>query len=502
MLFRNVASLYGRTIINTLIALYATRLLLQALGVVDFGIYRVVYGISTIFCFITTSMSVTMQRFYAVEIGKRSLTGLRQVFHASLMIQVMVALVVLLLAETIGLYLVNTRISADDTTPTALFWLYQAMVGSVILYILRIPFAALLVAQERIGYIAAVEVTDSVVKLLLTFTLFLFTGDRLPIYGLLYFTCGLVVMLLYVAARRPFTGLTSPKPTTRHSNIFKRLLSFSGWSMLWEMALNISNQGVEILLNIFCGPVANASAGIAAYVKSLFMNLTRNVQLPLSPRLIRYYAENEYKSCMTLYYRGTLIAVYLLLLVGIPVYFNMETVLSIWLAEVPESAVVFCRLIVIGMIIDTMGVFADVMVKATGRIRNFQIATSLILLLNFPFSYLCLKHGAPAYSIYVVYIIVAVMVLAARIYIASCKLKMPIIGYLRRVVWPILLVLIIALPLPLVMYNLNFGEKVLDFFIKISISSVIFVVAVYYAGLDRETRTLIVNRFKRKSSSL
>jgi O-antigen/teichoic acid export membrane protein len=497
MLFRNVASLYGRTIITTLIALYATRLLLQALGVVDFGVFRVVYGISTIFCFITTSMAVTVQRFFAVELGKGSLAGLKRVFNAALVIHIGVALAVLLLAETIGLYLVKTRISVAATSPTALFWLYQTLVGSVLLYIMRIPFTALLVAQERIRIIAAVEVVDSVLKLALTFLLFLFDTDRLPLYGLFYMLCGVVVLIIYMSAKRPFTHQRIELQTPHRNSLYHNLISFSGWSMLWEMALNISNQGVEILLNIFCGPVANASAGIAAYVKSLFMNLTRNVELPFSPRLIRNYTERQYGPCMTLYYRGTLIAVYLLLLVAIPLCFNMEAILALWLAEVPESAALFCRLIVIGVVIDAMGIFADVMVKATGKIRNFQIVTSLILLLNFPISYIALKQGAPSSSVYVVYIIVAVMVLAARIFMASRKLEMPIPGYLRRVVLPIILVLLITLPFPIFINYLGFGDNLLKILCKISFSSVIFVGTVYFVGLDKETRSLITDRFKR-----
>lgn len=497
MLFRNVASLYGRTLITTLIALYATRLLLQALGVVDFGVYRVVYGIATIFCFITTSMSVTAQRFFAVEVGKGSLAGLKSVFGVSLVLHVGIALVVLLLSETIGLYLVNSRISVATTSPTELFWLYQALVGCMVLYILRVPFVALLVAYERIGYIAAVEVTESVLKVLLTFTLFLFDKSRLPIYGLLCFTVSSLVFILYLSAKRPFNSKHKLQTDPADRGLFKKLLTFSGWSMLWEMALNISNQGVEILLNIFCGPVANASAGIAAYIKSLFANLSRNVLLPFSPRLIRNYTEREYATCMTLFYRGTLAAVYLLLFIGLPLIFNMERVLAIWLVEVPESAVLFCRLIVVGVVIDAMGMFADVMVKATGRIRSFQIVTSLILLLNFPVSYICLAHGAPAYSIYVVYVIVSVMVLLARLYLAGKRINLPLGWYFRKVTLPIFLVLLISLPVPIILYCAGLENNLLEIFAKISVSCVIFVATVWFVGLDKETRALIVSRFKR-----
>jgi amino acid transporter len=175
----------------------------------------------------------------------------------------------------------------------------------------------------------------------------------------------------------------------------------------------------------------------------------------------------------------------------------MEAILALWLAEVPESAALFCRLIVIGVVIDAMGIFADVMVKATGKIRNFQIVTSLILLLNFPISYIALKQGAPSSSVYVVYIIVAVMVLAARIFMASRKLEMPIPGYLRRVVLPIILVLLITLPFPIFINYLGFGDNLLKILCKISFSSVIFVGTVYFVGLDKETRSLITDRFKR-----
>ncbi|MGV8114992.1 MAG: lipopolysaccharide biosynthesis protein [Lentimicrobium sp.] len=476
------------------VSLYTSRIVLNTLGVEDFGIYNVVGGFVTMFAFLNSAMASASQRFLAFEIGKGDRIQLRNVFSMSIIIHFLIAFIVLIFAETVGLWFVNTQLNIADERMVAARWVYQFSIFTLMVNMVSVPYNAMIIAHERMNVFAWVSIAEVSLKLLIVFMLQWFGFDKLKFYSILVFGVALLIRLIY--------GLYCSKEFREskffyywHKPLFKTLINYAGWNLWGNAAGVIMGQGVNILLNIFFGPVVNAARGIAFQVKSVTNQFVLNFQMAINPQIIKSYAANDLEYMHQLIFQGAKYSYFLLFALSLPIILETEIILRLWLKIVPEYTVIFTRLVLINILIDSISGPLMTAAQASGKIKLYQGVVGGLLILNLPVSYLFLKLGfSPETTLYVS-IGISIIALFSRLKIISPLVKLNLLNYLKKVVLNILPVSIIAIVFPVIIKSsLNDGIIRLIF---TGFSSIIFVgLTVYLIGLGRDEQVFLNMKIK------
>lgn len=490
---KNTIVLYVRMIFVLLVALYTSRVLLDVLGVEDYGVYNVVGGVVTMLGFFNGAMVSSTQRFFSFAIGQEDIEQLNRNYSTILLIQGGLALLVIVLAETVGLWFVRTYLVIPPERMSAALWVYHFAVFSFVLSMLQVPFTALIITHEQMNVYALISIGDVALKLLLVLILPYLPFDKLISYAVLLFCVALItcsIYVLYCKVRLRYVKVI--KHFDR--NLFRVLLSYMGWNLWGNSAAVIMGQGINILLNIFFGPTVNAARAIAYQVQGALNQLVANFQLALNPPIVKSYARGEIDYMHRLIISGSKLSFFLLLLFAIPVGLEAPLLLSIWLKEVPLHTVLFTNLILIVGCIDSLSGTLMTAAQASGKIKKYQMFVGLLLILNLPVSYAVLKFGGSPESTMVVAVVISLIALLVRLRIISPLVQLSVSTYCREALVPVMLTSIPSIALGFGVKKWLGGDDLLHGLLVTLLSFAISATFVYLVGLSHHERRIVRSR--------
>jgi len=496
------------------VSLYTSRVILNTLGVEDFGIYNVVGSIVMMFSFFNSAMSSATQRFMSYELGKNDAKQLKKVFSMSVNIHGVIAATILILAETIGLWFLNVKLNIPIERMDAANWVYQFSILSFFFTVVGVPYNAMIIAHERMKVYAYVSIVEVILKLIVVFVLVWFGYDKLKMYASLIFIVSVFVWFLY----KSYCKSNFPESTYQFfwdKPLFKIMMNYASWSLFGNVAAVAMGQGVNILLNIFFGPVVNSARGIAYQVNSAVGGFVNNFQMAMNPQIIKSYAANDWQYMHLLIFQGSKYSFFLLFFISMPILMEAEAVVKWWLKIVPENTVIFCRLVLINALIDCISGPLMTAAQATGKIKKYQAVIGGLLLLVLPISYVLLKEGFSPHATFYVGISVSMLALFLRLLILKPMLNLSVMKFTRIVLIRILLVTVSSIICPLVIkYKINdevmqyidvyfplmnkySGNKELLRFLIVSVVSTISVAfSIYCLGLRKEEQSFMKNKFR------
>ena len=496
---KNTAVLYIRMLVIMAVSLYTSRVILQSLGFVDMGIYNVVGSIVIFLGFINNSMSIAVQRFLTYDMGKNDITALHSTFNTSILIHILIACVILVLAEILGFFMLESVLNIPSDRLNAAMFVFQMSIVTCCIGIVKVPYNALIIAYERMGVFAYLSILEAAISLAIAIILSNAHTDRLKLYAVLMMLSMLIVSMAYILYCRIQFKEIKFKPQY-DKKTFKMLLGFASWSALGELAWGFTLQGVNFVLNAFFGPLVNTARGISYQVQSIVMRFVSSFQTAVNPQITKRYAANEKESLYSLVFRTTCFSYYLVLVLSLPLMLNIDFVLTLWLGEYPEYTKIFCILILANCLVDIISNLLASVAKAHGRIRNYQLTVSFTLAMNLPLSYIALKLGLPAYSTFIVYAFVSFALLFARLYLLKRMVDFPVKSFIKEVVLPLIYITALILPLPLAARYVMNGNEFIDF-ITTSAAAVISVMTIIYLfGLKKEEKNIIHNILKKNSA--
>lgn len=470
------------------VSLYTSRIILNVLGVEDFGTYSVVGGIVIMFSFLNNALTGATQRFLTFELGKNNLSGFKNIFSLSILSFIFISLLIIVLSETIGVWFLNHKMNIPEDRMDAANWVFQLSIVAFIINIIRTPYNASIIAHERMSFYAGVSIIEVILKLAIVFILFYVNYDKLILYSLLTVGVGMIVSFIYYYyCRLNFKECKYEYHWDK--NVFIKLTTFSGWSMFGNLAVIATTQGVNILMNIFFGVIVNAAMGIANQVSISVNQFVSNFQIAFNPQITKYYANKEYDNLFLLIFRTAKLSFFLLFIISLPVLLATEILLTIWLKTPPEYSIQFTRLIIISLLIDTLSGPLWMLAQSTGKIKKYQLIISFIFILNIIFSYLFFFWGySVIYSLYI-RIIVSVFLLIARLLLFVKMVNFPSILFFTEVIIPSIMVTFISIPIPLLISE--FTEGIASIF-YITVSSVISCsISIFIVGLKNNERNYI-----------
>ena len=488
----NTIFLYARMLIVLIVSLYISRILLSALGVEDYGIYNIVGGVTALFSFMMSSMSVATQRFLNYELGKGNTHKMKSIFSTSIVIHFCIVFSFIILAETIGLFILKSYIAIPSGKEVTAFIVYQCTIITMCFHVMFIPYSATMIAYEKISIYASINIIDIFLKLAIALSILYIPFYKLSIYaGLLAIESCVILLIYYIYCKRKFIISTFHQKFAKDRTLFKELLSFTGWNFLGQSAMVLSNQGVNIVLNMFYGVIVNAAMGIATQVNGAVMNLVYNFQTAFRPQLTMYYAQNDEIRMKSLISFSAKISYFLIFIVSLPLILNMDFVLSIWLKNVPDYTNIFCSLILIYSLTEAITGPLFITISATGKIRDYQIIISFILFLNIVLSYFFLYIGYSPATVLIIKILVNIILLAYRIYYCNKVANIGVFNYLHEVV-----VRVIFLTIPPVVictylkvkFTYHFGV-----FSSSLLSIILVLISMYYIGFNTQEKSYINN---------
>lgn len=489
---KNTLLLYFRMFFIMAVSLYTSRVVLNTLGIEDFGIYNVVGGIVAMFSFINYAMASGTQRYLTFELGKGNFSQLHKIFNTSIYIHALIAGIIIILAETVGLWFLCNKMTIPADRMTAALWVYQLSILSSVVMIMSVPYNAIIIAHEKMSAFAYISVLEVILKLAVVYLLKIGGFDKLKLYAILIFIVQLFIRFVYsIYCSRHFSEtklLRIWEPA-----LFKEMLSFAGWNLWGNCAAVAFTQGINILLNIFFGPVVNAARGIAVQVQVAINQFSSNFQTALNPQITKSYAMGNYDYMHNLIFRSSKFTFFLLLMLSLPIFIETETILKYWLNNVPQYTVTFIRLMLCITMIDSVANSLMISAQATGKVRLYQSVIGGILLSILPISYFILKLGGSPASVFIVHLCICCIAFVVRLFIIRPLIKLSLITYLQQVISKCVVVSIGAMLIPMLLYFLV-PHSLISFFIICITCVFCTTISIYFIGLNSSERGFILNR--------
>ena len=489
---KNTVMLYIRMLITMGVSLFTSRVILQTLGVEDYGIYAVVGGIVSMFTFLNGGMVSATQRYLNFELGRGNQEQLTKVFSTSLQIHFLISLVVLLLSETIGLWFLYEKLVIPAERLDAAFWVFQFSIVACVVSLISVPYNAVIIAHEKMSAFAYMSILEVVLKLLIVYLLYISPWDKLVVYAALLLCVSLLMRWIYARYCKKYF----PESHYTHrvdKSLFKEMFSFSGWSLWGNLAAMLYSQGLNMMLNIFFGPVVNAARGIALQVQGVVQSFVTNFQMALNSQITKNYASGDLDQMHNLMFRSARFSFFLLFLLALPILIEANYILHLWLGVVPDDTVVFMRWIIGVSLIYTIANPCVIANQATGKVKVYQAVVGGILLLILPASYVALILGAPAYSVFIIHFCVECIAQFARMYMLRNLIQLPLRAYIKNIYMPVLVVVILSILLPIVVH-LQLAEGFMRL-IGVGLTCVISVAfSIFIFGLTQGERTFFINK--------
>lgn len=494
---KNTIALYMRMLVVTLVGLYTSRVILSALGIEDYGLFSVVGGVVSLFTFFRSSMEKCTQRFLNIEMTKPN-GRLNETFNNALIIHAFIAVIALVLAETVGLWFLNNYIQIPEGRSFAANCVYQTVVGGLLLTIFSIPYSATIIANERMGVFALVSVLECFFNLGIAFLVSYSNADKLILYSVLLLVSKCFTFLLYAFyCHKKF--VETKLHLIYDKAICKEMLGYTSWTLVGHAMILGTNQGNSILVNMFHGVTSNAAMAVANQVNSHVLHLTGNFQTAFNPQITKAYASEDYDYLNKLIVSTSKLSFFLLFIVSLPLFLNIDLILDVWLKEVPFQTNIFCILMISSGILQATTSPLNFSIMATGKIKWFQLITGFVFLSDLIILYALFKLGLPAPTAMWVKLFIMLLVTIVRLLFASRLIPSIKIGlYFREVMFPILLTSCICVFIAIVLMKM--ANTIIWQVVITSIIIIITIVVVYYLGLSNKERRMIIGFISKKKS--
>lgn len=425
------------------VSLYTSRVVLNTLGVNDYGVYTIVGGIVSLFSFFNSAMTSATQRFLSFDIGKNDLNQLKKTFNATLNIHIVISILVLVLAETLGLWFVNNKLNLPMERMIAVNWVYQFTVFTFLLGVVQVPYDALIMAREKMNIYAYMSIVEVFLKLIIVYLILVFEFDKLILYGGLLFLVAFIVRMGHkIYCKRYFEE--SKYQFYFERELYAKLIAYSGWNLFGNIAAVARGQGVNIILNLFFGTVLNAAYGLTLQVQAAVNVFAMNFQMAVNPQIIKNYAKGDIEQSKKLIFKSSKFSYFLMFIIVCPILFNVDFILKLWLKNPPEYTSEFITLCLVNLLIDCISGPLMTGAQATGRIEWYQIIVGSLIFLNLPIAYVLLKiHDQPELVFYTS-ILISILSLLFRLYFVKKCLSLSVKQFFTEVVGRILLVSLIS----------------------------------------------------------
>ena len=479
-----------------LIGLYTSRVVLKVLGVQDYGIYEVVGGVITFFTFLNTTMAAATQRFLNFEIGRGNQERLHKVFCTALNIHIIIAVIIVLVAESVGIWFIDNKLNIPTDRIFAAHIVFQCSLLTAILSITQVPYNALIIAHEKMGVYAYVSVISSVLKLLLVLLISVISFDHLILFAIFMFIKEAIVLVTYrVYCLSKFKE--SKYELLWDRPLVKEIGVFAGWNLSAHLVNVAKNQGVNILLNIFHGPILNAARGIASQVQGTLLQFSDNFQIATVPQITKRYAAGDVSGSNNLIIKGSKISILLFIIVMLPIIIEVRTLLGLWLVEVPPHAIIFTRLCLVATLSNAFSGLLVYGALATGNVKKYQIVMSSIISLQFFAVWILFSLGVQPEVMYVTEMICYIIALFARLALLKGMIQFPVFRYLSEVVLRSMAVLALSFIIPYYLHTIIEGWFVR--IVCVCLSSVLISgILAYFIALSKQERNMIVSSFRSK----
>lgn len=483
---KNTLLLYFRMILTLLVGLYSSRVILQSLGVEDYGIYSVVAGFLSMFGIITGALSSAILRFITIEIANQNIERLRKVFSTSLTVQLCIGLLVLLIVETGGLWFLDNKMTIPDNRLEAARFCLHCSAITVLLSLLYVPFNSLIIAYERMSAFAYVSVLEALLKLFICFALFISPYDHLRTYAVLLCLVSVIIQSIYwIYCKRKLEGCKIS--ISLEKDLFKKIWSFAGWNFLGNGAGILNTQGINMLMNIFFGVVVNAARGIADQVNNIVQMFVNNFMTALNPQITKSYAVGDFQSSYLLTCRGARFSFYIMYILALPLMLESKQILQIWLGNPPSIASTFMVWTIASSLTLVLGNTLITLQMANGNVRRYQITMTIIGCIPFPLSWIAFQVGAPVSIAYVIYFAIYWLLIFVRFYLVNKSTKLPSNMYLKGVVINCHITALLSLILPFII-RIVMPSGIIRLFIVCLVSLVSICLVVYFYSITNSEK--------------
>lgn len=496
---KNTAFLYVRMLLLLFINLYTARIILNALGESDYGLYNVVGGIIVVFSVINGVLAAGTSRFLTYDLGKGDFVALKKTFSASFTMHAVTALLVLLLSETVGLWFLNTQLVIPPDRIVAANWIYQFSIATAMLTLTQIPYSASIISHERMNVYAWTGIAEGLLKLVISFSLiYVSYPDKLIAYGFLIFLLSATLQVYYryyCVSHFLETRLTIVK----EKSVYNRMLSFSLWDMGGALGSVANSQGMNFLLNIFFGLVVNTARGLAVQVESAILQFSNNFMTAVRPQIVKCYAKKEYNRYFELIFESSKYSYFLMLVVALPVILEGDYILKLWLINVPQFTVVFLRLTLMTSIFRSMARPVIDGCHATGNIKNLNLYTCSVVVLTLPLTWMAFKMGYPPEATFIIYGVLLCLNNFVELYVLKKEIDFSIRNYLSIVMVRCLVLTVFISIIP-VMIVITIEPSFTRLCLSVMASLVCVGFCVYFFILNKSQRTQVItiamNRLK------
>ena len=493
---KNTLLLYIRMLLTMMVSLYTSRVVLNALGVEDYGIYNVVGGVVAMFGILSGSLSAAISRFITFELGKGDFEKLKRIFCTSINIQVILIAIITILMETIGIWFLNAKMVIPPERLQAANWVFQFSVVTFALNLLSVPYNAVIIAHEKMSAFAYISIIYCILKLVVAFIIAYNPFDKLVYYGLLIMIVGLINRTIYaVYCKKHFEEATYQFVFDK--GLMKEMFGFAGWNFFGTGSGLLRDQGGSVLINIFYGPTVNAARGIAMQVNSTVSSFVTSFTTAVNPQITKSYATGERDYMLKLVFQSAKFSFFIILLIALPILVSTPYILEFWLKQVPEYSVSFVRLAVIFVMSESLAKPLVTLMFATGDIKKYQIVVGgSRMIIDFPVSLLCLYLGAPPECIFVVAITTSFMCEMLRLFMLKKMVGFPVRSFVLNVYLKSILVAVVAAIFPLIIKP-YFGNNFSSFFILSAVSLICAGASSYFIGCNHNDKIIIITQIKK-----
>lgn len=488
VIIKNSFILYFKLLVVSILGLFSSRFIIQALGSSDFGLYTVVGSIVFMMAFLNNIMVTTTYRFIAFELGKDDVASVNRVFNVSLVIHIVLAVLVLIVAETAGVYYIDHYLKVESNKLDDALFVFRLSVFSTIISILSVPYQGLLIAKEKFTISSIIEIIRSFLALGVVLLVLFYSGDKLRLYSVLISLVSILPpVLFYLYARKLYSNVISWNFQAERSK-YKEMGSFSGWIMFGAAASASEIQGSILLINIFFGTIINASYGIASQVNNMVKMFAQSLNQTVIPQITKSYSGGDTARTMDLVIFTSKYSFFLILFPSLPILLETDFLLKLWLGIVPIYTSFFVQLFVLNAVITTMNAGIPAIIQATGKIKYFQIILSCLALLGLPVSYLLFKLGYPPHALSVVYLVITVLDFIIVQFLLKRIINFNILDFFQKVYLKMFFVCLVLSPLFL--FELVIPSSFMRFFCITFISCIWLLAAIYFIGMDKNEKEM------------
>lgn len=488
---KNTAFLYARMLFGMVVSLFTARILLQALGVEDYGLNNVVGGVIGLFSIVTAVLNSATSRFLTVELGKKNEQGVKKIYQNSLSLYVILCFLILLLEETIGLYMINYTLAIPDSRIFACNVLYQTIVFSSILSLIVVPAGSLIIAYEKMDVYAYFGVGEIIARCLLVYLVMVSPFDKLITFSVLSFIVLMIITFWKLQyCMRHFSSVCSNR-LDWDKTLVRSMMGFSFWNLIGSAAFILRIQGVSILINIFFGAVVNAANAIAYQINGAVSSFVSNFTTAVNPQITKTCAAQQYNEMKSLIFRSGKFTYYMLMMLCLPILFETNFIIHLWLGDnVPDYTIIMTRLVLLISMVETFTYSIGCAVNATGKVKYYQLVICSIMLLIFPLTWIVFKCGLPPYYGLVIYLLTSIVALFARFYFMKKLLDISPMEYFQKVYLHTLVVSLFSVIVPSLLY-VNMPEGWFRFIVLCFIIELSNLMVIWCLGLDKTEKIFV-----------